>query len=505
MSLSVVRTCALDGVLPRHVDVEVHIGRGLPSMSIVGLPRSEVRESRDRVRAALDHLGFSVPQVRITVNLAPADVPKRGGSFDLPIAIGLLAASGQIPARVLDQRVFLGELGLGGELRAVRGALPVALSLADSDWDLVLPQDNVAEARLSMRTRLLAAGNLAELHGLLSRDTPASTSAPVVGQSSWPSAPDLVDVEGQVMARRVLEIAAAGKHSLLMSGPPGSGKSMLAQRLPGLRPPLTESEAMETAAIASISHGGFLAENWRQRPFRAPHHTASAAALVGGGAGPSPGEISLAHNGVLFLDEIAEFPRAVLDVLREPLETGHIQVSRAARQADFPAKFQLVAAMNPCPCGYALDPSRCRCRAEEVRRYQARLSGPLLDRIDLMIAMQPCAFDSPSPTELPESSAAVRERVLAAVARRHSRESSRAGIPAAGNADALVNDLQASLSRAAEQCLKAAVVRLQLSRRARHRVAGVARTIADLADSAAVSDMHISEALGYRAAFPGQH
>ncbi len=502
MSLSVVRTCALDGVFPRQVDVEVHIGRGLPSMSIVGLPRSEVRESRDRVRAALDHLGFAMPQVRVTVNLAPADVPKRGGSFDLPIAIGLLAASGQIEQRVLKRRVFLGELGLGGELRAIRGALPVALSLADSPSALVLPNDNYEEARLSARTRLLTASTLAELHDLLCQDVEASPGVAMPDEAGWEPGPDLEDVEGQLMARRALEIAAAGEHSLLMTGPPGSGKSMLAHRLPGLRPPLTESEAMETAAIASVSHGGFSMQRWRQRPLRAPHHTASAVALVGGGAGPSPGEISLAHNGVLFLDEIAEFSRTVLDVLREPLETGRIQVSRAARQAEFPARFQLVAAMNPCPCGHALDPTRCRCRAEDVRRYQARLSGPLLDRIDMVVAMQPCALDSVSVAAPPESSAVVRKRVLAAIERRQQRMARTAPMADPGRAGADPGGSWLRLDRSAEDCLRATVARLQLSRRARHRVLSVARTIADLAECATVSDVHMNEALAYRVA-PG--
>lgn len=490
MSLSVARACALDGVVPRRVDVEVHVGRGLPSMSIVGLPRSEVRESKDRVRAALDHLGFSVPQVRVTVNLAPADVPKRGGSFDLPIAVGLLAASGQIPLRALENRAFFGELGLGGELRAVRGVLPIALSLAGLACDLVIPEDNRREASLSNRTRLLSASSLAELVDLLRRDVRGAEIGSGHSDSPPTQGPDLKDVEGQAMARRAIEIAAAGEHSLLMCGPPGSGKSMLAHRLPGLRPPLSESEAIETASVASVSHVGFAVGHWRQRPLRAPHHTASSVALVGGGSGPSPGEVSLAHHGVLFLDEIAEFPRAVLDVLREPLETGRINVSRAARQAEFPARFQLVAAMNPCPCGYSPNPQRCRCSTVDIRRYQSRLSGPLLDRIDMLISMQSCELEVAETTESPESSAVVRKRVLAAVERRQARATRDSG--------SVASTLNAGCDQGAQACLQSAVTRLGLSRRGRHRVLAVARTIADLAASESILDEHVSEALAYR-------
>lgn len=491
MSLSVVRTCALDGVCPRPVDVEVHVGRGLPSMSIVGLPQSSVRESKDRVRAALDHLGFSVPQVRVTVNLAPADVPKRGGAFDLPIAIGLLAASGQLPSHALENRVFVGELGLGGELRAARGVLPIALALAGSSADLVLPDDNREEACLSTRTRVVSASSLAELHALLRRDIRARHPSPHRVAADVMDGPDMIDVRGQVMARRALEIAAAGEHSLLMCGPPGSGKSMLARRLVGIRPPLTEREAIEAASIASVAHGGFNARHWRQRPFRAPHHTASSVALIGGGSRPSPGEVSLAHNGVLFLDELVEFSRPVLEVLREPLETGQVTVSRAARQADFPARFQLVAAMNPCPCGYGLEAERCRCRPDDVRRYQSRLSGPLLDRIDLVINMQPARSEAlAADCAAPESSATVRKRVLEAVASRQSRGETASGPDAEERCAAL--DAGASVE------LRNAVTRLGLSRRARWRVIRIARTIADLDGVSSVTPDHVAESLAYR-------
>lgn len=492
MALSVVRTSALDGVYPRRVDVQTHIGRGLPSMSIVGLPKSAVRESKDRVRAALDYLGFSIPQVRVTVNLAPADVPKHGGSFDLPIAIGLLVASGQLPQRVLDRRVFLGELGLGGELRAVRGVLPIALSLAGQDLDLVLPLDNRDEAALSSRTRVLGVESLAELREQLLRDQRADTAASVCTAAPCAVLPDLADVRGQAMARRALEIAAAGRHSLLMCGPPGSGKSMMAQRLPGLLPPLSEHEAMEAASIHSISHGGLGQWHWRQRPFRAPHHTVSAVALIGGGSGPAPGEVSLAHNGVLFLDELSEFPRGVLDVLREPLESGRVSVSRAARQADFPARFQLLAAMNPCPCGYGLEAARCRCRTDEVRRYQARLSGPLLDRIDMAISLQ---AEYAGIDDLPsEPTAVVKQRVLAAMARHDKRRQAHADRhgAVAHSAVPLLPDASA------KACLRAASAQLALSQRACNRVLRVASTIADLDAAERIGEPHVTEALAYR-------
>lgn len=393
MSYATVHSCTLAGVEALPVTVEVHIAGGLPGMSIVGLPQSAVRESKDRVRAAIRHIGLHFPAVKIIVNLAPADLPKRGGRFDLPIALGILQANGQLPESSLRGLVVLGELGLTGELRSVTGILPTAYALAGGNRALLIPRVNAAEALRCQDVRVHALDNLAQafnclkqrhrqplvaerrsLPGIaecLPRGVAGHSAALTQGESVTAggalgardeSVPDMRDVIGQHKARRALEIAAAGAHNLLMAGPPGTGKSMLASRLPGIQPPMSEKEAMEAASIASISHTGFDADRWGQRPFRAPHHTASGVALVGGGGIPMPGEISLAHQGVLFLDELPEYSRAVLDVLREPMETGQITVSRAARQAEFPARFQLVAAMNPCPCGYHTDPGvACQC------------------------------------------------------------------------------------------------------------------------------------------------
>jgi len=370
MSLATVRARAQNGLVADEVLVEVHLGNGLPALNIVGLPEAAVREAKDRVRAALTVSGFSFPQQRITINLAPADLPKYGGRFDLPIALGILLAQQALPAGCLDAFEVLGELSLSGDIRPVQGALPAALQATQCGRGLILPADNLAEARLCRAADLYPMHHLsalvAALHqGALTRaDTPDPASPTPLRDAA-----DLADVRGQHQAKRALEIAAAGGHSLRLIGPPGAGKSMLAARLPGLLPPLTEAEALSVASIRSISHEGFDAKLWGIRPYRAPHHTASGVALVGGGAQPRPGEITLAHHGVLFLDELPEFPRAVLDVLREPLESGVIDISRAARQVRFPAQFQLVAAMNPCPCGYLGDPrGQCRCMPDQVSR-----------------------------------------------------------------------------------------------------------------------------------------
>ncbi len=379
MSLATIYTRAAVGIQAPPVTVEVHLANGLPVLNIVGLPEAAVKESKDRVRAALQNAQFEFPARRITVNLVPADLPKEGGRFDLPIALGILAASGQIPSDKLEQYEFIGELALSGELRPIRGALPVALQAKQAGRTLILPQENGAEAALISGAAIQPARHLLEICAQLHGQQPLSFAEPLTTPPA-PHYPDLAEVYGQHQARRALEIAAAGNHSLLFYGPPGTGKTMLASRLPGILPPMSEDEAVESAVIASVSDRGFQTGEWGCHPYRAPHHTTSAVALVGGGSNPRPGEISLAHQGVLFLDELGKFDRRVLEVLREPLESGTITISRTARQAEFPARFQLVTAMNPCPCGYLGHPNgRCRCTAEQVARYRAHLravAGP---------------------------------------------------------------------------------------------------------------------------------
>ena len=492
MSLAVLTSRALVGLAAPEVSVEVHLANGLPAFALVGLPDVEVREARDRVRAALQTSQFEFPQRRITVNLAPADLPKEGGLFDLAIALGILAASGQIPADALAQYEFSGELSLSGELRPVRGGLALARQAAESGRTLILPAANAAEAALVNGVTILPAPNLLAVVAHLCRHTLLEpyTGAPLAPP---PSYPDLADVKGQVQARRALEVAASGQHSLLFYGPPGTGKSMLAQRLPGLLPPLNDTEALETAAIHSVE-GSFRPERWRQRPIRAPHHSASTAALVGGGSTPRPGEISLAHNGVLFLDELPEFDRRVLEALREPLESGHITISRAARRAEFPARFQLVAAMNPCPCGFHGHPDgRCRCTPEQIARYRGKLSGPLLDRIDLLleVPMLPVADLQTAPSG--EASAPVRERV----ARCRAIQLARQGKPNASLAGAEI-EAWCQPDAAGGKLLQSAIERLGLSARGYHRILKVARTIADMGEAPAVGAAHVAEAIQSR-------
>ena len=494
--LAIVHGRARAGVRAPEVTVEVYMSGGLPRMSMVGLPQAAVRESKDRVRAAIRCAQFEFPPRVTTVNLAPADLPKGGGRFDLPIALGILAASGQLPRTALAGHEFVGELGLAGELRAVDGVLPAALACGEAGRVLVVPAANGAEAALARGVDVRVARTLSEVCAHVSgqRSLPKAVAAPACSGPA-PGTPDLADVRGQLRARRALEIAAAGGHHLLLAGSPGCGKTLLASRLPGILPEASEAEALEAAAIASVSGRGIDAGRWRQRPFRAPHHTASAIALVGGGGEPRPGEISLAHHGVLFLDELPEWNRHVLDVLREPLESGTVTVSRAARQSEFPARFQLVAAMNPCPCGWAGDPSgRCQCGADAVQRYRARVSGPLLDRIDLHVDVPRMAPAELRPDAPPgEASAAVRARVEAARA----LQLARAGVLNA-HLDQAGTAAHCRLAAGDQALLERAIDALQLSARAMHRILRVARTIADLAGAGAIASPHLAEALGYR-------
>ena len=500
-ALALVRSRALAGMDAPEVVVEVHLAGGLPSFQIVGLPETEVKESRDRVRAAIQNARFELPARRITVNLAPADLPKESGRFDLPMAIGILVASGQLPPTRLDDFEYAGELSLSGALRPIRGALAMTHALTREPLadgaarrGFVLPCGSAIEAALCDRVRVHPAPDLLAVCAHLTGQQPLPVQAPQPAASPAPG-PDLADVKGQAGARRALEVAAAGGHSALMIGPPGTGKSMLAARFPGLLPPMTDAEALEAAAIASLA-GRFGIASWRVRPYRAPHHTASGVALVGGGSVPRPGEVSLAHHGVLFLDELPEFDRRVLEVLREPLESGRITISRAARQADFPARFQLIAAMNPCPCGYAGHPTRpCRCSPDAVRRYRDRLSGPLLDRIDLQIEV-PALADGEMATATPgEASAPVASRVAAARERQLARQG-RCNATLEGRAI----DRHGAADAEAIALLRTAMTRLGWSARAYHRVLKVARTIADLEASDATAARHVAEAIGYRRA-----
>lgn len=494
MTFATILSRSQQGLDAPLVRVEVHVGSGLPAFSMVGLPETVVKESKDRVRAALANCGFDLPAGHITVSLAPADLPKEGGRFDLPIAVGILVASGQLPPRTFDATELYGELSLGGEMLSIRGVLPTALQGRRAGHAQVFPAVNLAEASLARHSRVFGAGHLLEVCSYARGMRPLPSATAPAECIATEGGLDLADVRGQHHARRALEIAAAGGHSLLLIGPPGSGKTMLAQRLPGILPPMTEDEALEAAAIRSLAGRGFRVEEWRRRPFRNPHHTASAIALVGGGGRPRPGEISLAHQGVLFLDELPEFDRGVLEVLREPLESGHIVISRAGRQAEFPARFQLVAAMNPCPCGHLGDPAgQCKCTQERVASYCSRISGPLLDRIDLHVAVAGVATDEIAGDQCGEHSAAVAARVRAARSLQVARQG-RANAQLEG--PLVVRRVNARAD--ALQVLGDAMRRLGLSARAYHRVLRVARTIADLAGSDAVDSRHVAEAISMR-------
>jgi len=470
-------------------------------MHLVGLPETAVRESKDRVRAALLNSGYKWPDSRITISLAPAELPKEGGGFDLPIALGILAASSQVPDSAFDDHEFLGELSLNGELRSVRGVLPAAIRCRDSHRTLVIPLVNEAEAALVNGGRKYCGVTLLEIAGWLSGRKQLKACEPHAAGRP-PELPDLADVIGLPGPRRALEVAAAGSHNLLMTGPPGTGKTLLASRLPGILPPMTETESLEAAALASISQAGLDYRTWGVRPFRTPHHSCSGVALAGGGARPRPGEISLAHNGVLFLDELPEFGRHTLEILREPIESGRIVISRASRQATFPARFQLIAAMNPCPCGMAGDGSgRCMCSGEQIQRYKNRVSGPLLDRIDIQIeVLRPKTSILNAPRGDSESSAVVRERVIKARQVQSDR---------AGKANALLDNGEIEqfchIHGQSLALLEHAVEQLYLSPRACHRILKVSRTIADLDQAAEIGTEHVAEAISFRRLNSKQH
>lgn len=495
MTLAIVYSRATSGTCAPLVTVEVHLSRGMPRLNIVGLPATAVKESKDRVRSALLNTHFEFPRRRLTINLAPADLPKEGGRFDLPIALGILAASGQIPSEKLSHYEFVGELALSGELRPVRGVLPIVLAAREAGHCLIVPSANADEAGLVKQANVFSANHLLDVCGYLTESIHLQQCTHHSDRGTLQSQLDLLDVHGQSHAKRALEIAAAGKHSLLLIGQPGTGKTMLATRLPTILPDLTDQQALEAAAIFSVSRNGFAPEQWQQLPFRSPHHSSSVAALVGGGRPPRPGEISLAHHGVLFLDELPEFNRHVLESLREPLESGQVTISRAAYQETFPARFQLIAAMNPCPCGFfGSEKGNCNCTSEQIQRYISKLSGPLLDRIDMQVIVSAVTADMLTKAVDPgERSLLVKERVQ----RVHELQLAR---QLKFNQDLLVNELPhfCYLTNESQGLLAQAMQKYNFTARTYHRILKVARTIADLAGCSEITVAHLSESMAYR-------